>query len=188
MDAFAKAAGSIDSYTATILTHEVDGTNTQDRSYAFSFMAPHSAKIEIVGGPGRGSGAAWTGGDTVRGHMGGLLSGIKQSISIHDARATSLRGDTIDSASFPAQLERFKTTKGEITEGTGPTIAGSETDTLTLVPAAAAADHPVTKDVLFLSKTTHLPVRRDRYDGDALVKREDFQDLKLHAGLTDKDF
>jgi len=188
MDEFAKAAGAIDSYTASIVTHEIDGTNTQDRVYSFGFLAPHSAKIEIVSGPGHGSGAAWTGGDTVRGHMGGILSGIKQSISIHDSRATSLRGDTIDSASFPSQLEHFKTTKGEITEGAGPVVGGVDTDTITLVPAVPGTDHPVTKDVLFISKVTHLPVRRERYAGDTLVKREDFQDVKLHAGLTDKDF
>lgn len=185
---FAQAVGAIDDYTVSIATHETSGNDVQDRGYNYAFKKPALAKIETVSGPGRGGAAVWHGGDTVRGHQGGILSMIKLTINIHDGRAVSLRGDTIDSASFPAQLEHFRTIKGELVEGTGPAIGGVATETLTLKVADAAANGNVSRDVLFLSTANHLPVRRERFEGERLVKREDFTNLKLNLGLKDDYF
>jgi outer membrane lipoprotein-sorting protein len=185
---FAQAVGAIDDYTVSIATHETSGTDVQDRGYHYFFKKPALAKIETVSGPGHGSAAVWHGGDTVRGHQGGFFAGIKLTIGIHDGRAVSLRGDTIDSASFPAQLEHFRTTKGELSEAAGPAIGGVATEALTLKPADPAANRNVSRDVLFLSNANHLPVRRERFEGDTLVKQEDFTNLKLNVGLKDDDF
>jgi hypothetical protein len=160
----------------------------QDRGYNYAFKKPALAKIETVSGPGRGSAAVWHGGDTVRGHQGGFFSGIKLNIGIHDGRAVSLRGDTIDSASFPSQLEHFRTTKGELSEAAGPAIGGVATESLTLKVADPAANANVSRDVLFISSATHLPLRRERFEGDRLVKQEEFTNLKLNPGLKDDDF
>jgi outer membrane lipoprotein-sorting protein len=185
---FAQAVGSFDDYTVSISTHELSGDNVQDRGYKYAFKKPALAKIETVSGPGRGSAAVWHGGDTVRGHQGGFFSGIKLNIGIHDGRAVSLRGDTIDSASFPAQLEHFRTTKGELSEAAGPAIGGVATESLTLKVADPAANGNVSRDVLFLSSANHLPLRRERFEGERLVKQEEFTNLKLNAGLKDDDF
>ncbi len=69
LDAWAK----VSSYTCTIKVHETKGTDVQDRTYNYAYLKPHFAKIDITGGPGRGGGASWTGGDTVSGHQGGIL-------------------------------------------------------------------------------------------------------------------
>jgi outer membrane lipoprotein-sorting protein len=185
---FAQAVAGINDYTVTITTHETAGTRVQDRVYEYAFKKPSFAKIETVSGPGRGSAAVWHGGDTVRGHQGGFLAPIRLTVGIHDGRAVSLRGDTIDSASFPYQLDHFRSTKGELTEAAGPAIAGVVTEELTLKPADPAADGNVTRDVLYLSTVTHLPVRRERFEGDQLVKQEDFTNLKLNVGLKDDYF
>ncbi len=185
---FAQAVAGVADYTVSITTHEVKGTDVRDNVYHYWFKKPALAKIETVSGRGRGSAAVWHGGDTVSGHQGGILSIIKLTVGIHDGKAVSLRGDTIDSASFPAQLEHFRTTKGELAEGPGPAIAGAPTETLTLKPADPVANGDVSRDVLFLSNATHLPVRRERYEGDKLVKQEDFTELKLNVGLKDGDF
>lgn len=185
---FAQAVAGVADYTVSITTHEVKGSDVRDNVYNYWFKKPALAKIETVSGRGRGSAAAWHGGDTVSGHQGGILSFIRLTVGIHDGKAVSLRGDTIDSASFPAQLEHFRTTKGELTEGPGPAIAGAPTESLTLKPADPAANGNVSRDVLYFANATHLPVRRERYEGDQLVKREDYTDLKLNVGLGDGDF
>lgn len=185
---FAQAVGALDNYTVSIATHEISGTRVQDRRYNYAFKKPTLAKIETVAGPGRGSAAVWHGGDTVRGHQGGILAGIRLTIGIQDGRAVSLRGDTIDSASFPAQLQHFQAVKGELTQAPAPPIDGVPNEALTLVPADPAANGNVSRDVLFLSTATHLPVRRERFEGDRLVKQEDFTNLKLNPGLKDDDF
>jgi len=184
--AFATAWAAIDDYTATITVHETDGKNVQDRVYRYAYKKPSDAKIDVVAGPGKGSGAVWTGGDHVRGHLGGFLSGIKQSIPITDPRATSLRGDTIDRASFASIADDLK--NGRVDPATTDVmVAGVLTDavTIALTPSAPGG---VTREVVYLARTTHLPVRRASYVADVLVKQEDFSEVKLDPGLTEGAF
>jgi outer membrane lipoprotein-sorting protein len=182
--AFAK----VNDYTATVTVHEVDGKNADDHVYAYAFKRPTSAKIDVLSGSNKGGGIVWTGGDKVKGHRGGILSGIHLTLDLHDKQVLSLRGDSIDTGTIPAMLDRFKQVKGDVTEGSGMTIDGVATDAVTLKVADSAADKGVTREVLYLSKTTHLPVRRDRFAGDTLVKSEVFTNLKTNVGLKDSDF
>ncbi len=179
--AFLDAWAKVDSYTDTIVSHEVKGTQTEDRTYHFAYLKPHYARIDIIDGPGKGGGAVWAGGDTVHGHQGGFLSGIKLQVSIHDGRAVSLRGDTIDYASFESAAQQIKAAK-DITQGT---TAGL--DSVTITYPAGAADG-VTKRVIAFSKTTHLPAERISYAGDQVVKDEKYSDIKLNVGLKPDDF
>jgi len=183
---FATAWAAVDNYTDTITTHETDGTNVQDRVYHYAYKKPHFAKIDIVAGAGRGGGAVWTGGDTVKGHQGGFTSFVKLNVAITDGRATSLRGDTIDKGSFQNIADELKTGKVEAaTEGA--TIAGVAADGVTIdLPAGTPGG--VTKQVVYFARTTHLPLRRVTYAGDVVVKQEDFTDIKLNPGLTEADF
>jgi hypothetical protein len=146
------------------------------------------AKAEIVSGPGSGGVAVWHGGDTVRGHQGGFLRFITLNVNVHDARATSLRGDTIDSASFESQLEHVRATKGKLDEAQGPTIEGGVTDVLTLAAADPAANRNVTREVLYVSRATHLPVKRELFEGNIVVKTQIFSALRINPGLQAKDF
>jgi hypothetical protein len=116
------------------------------------------------------------------------LSFVKLTLDIHDARAESLRGDTIDTAYFGQKLTHFETTKGELSEAPGPVVEGAPTVAITLNVADPSTDHDVSREVLYLSTVTHLPVKAERYEGKALVKREIFRDLKANVGLTDADF
>jgi outer membrane lipoprotein-sorting protein len=187
-DAFQKAWSAIEDYHETIVVHEIYQNNTQDRTYDYSFKKPSFAHIEVTAGPGRGSGAVWRGGDTVKGHQGGFLSMLRMNVPIADGRATSLRGDTIDVASFAYELEHFLRTPGTLAEGPGPAIEGVPTTAVTLAVADPAKNEGVSKDVLDISNETHLPVRREQYAGETLVKTETFRNVQLNPGLKASDF
>ncbi|MFY9779723.1 MAG: hypothetical protein WAJ85_04345 [Candidatus Baltobacteraceae bacterium] len=187
-DAFQKAWSSIDNYHETIVVHEIYQNKTQDRTYDYSFKKPSFAHIEVTAGPGRGSGAVWRGGDTVKGHQGGFLSMVRLNVSINDGRATSLRGDTIDVASFAYELRHFLETPGTLSEDPGPTIEGVVTTAVTLAVADPSKNKDVSKDVLDISNETHLPVRREQYAGETLVKTETFRNVQLNPGLKSSDF
>jgi outer membrane lipoprotein-sorting protein len=188
LDAFGAAWANVHDYSETIIAHETtnDGKETQDRTYSYEFVKPTSALIQITDGPGKGGGAAWHGGDQVKGHQGGLFSGVKLIISKSDPRATSLRGDQIDVASFGYELDHFLNTPGTLSEAPGPALEGQATTAVTLAAAPAEANG-VTREVLDVSNSTHLPVKREEYVGATLVKSEEFKDLKLNPGLTVKD-
>ncbi len=185
---FADAWKAVNDYSCSIVDHEVLGSQVQDRRYDYWFKKPSLAKIEIVSGPGKGSGSVWHGGDTVVGHQGGFMHFVHMTVSIHDPRAVSLRGDTIADASFGSILAMYQSGKGTVTEAAGEPVDGTPTDMLVMKITDPASDKGVTRDVLYLSKSTHLPVRRVRYAGDAIVKQEDFVNVKINPGLKDSDF
>ena len=181
--AFQAAWGKVDNYSETIVAHETtnDGKSSQDRTYSYKFVKPTAALIEITDGPGKGGGAAWHGGDRVKGHQGGFLSHVKLIISITDPRATSLRGDTIEVASFGYELDHVLNTAGTLSEA-----AGASGAVVTLTPSSPEKSG-VTKETLTIDNMTHLPVERDQYVGATIVKSEKFSDVKLNPGLTVKD-
>lgn len=183
-DAFAK----VNDYTITVHAHEVKGDRTQDRVYHYWFKRPNLAKTLIVSGDGTGSGGVWNGGDKVSGHQGGMLAFIHLKVDLHDPRATSLRGYTIPQGLLQNEVQKYKDTKGDLTERTGPTIDGSPTDEVDLKIADPSANDNITRATMYFSKTTHFPVRQIRYENDKIVTDTSFSDLKTNVGLADSDF
>jgi outer membrane lipoprotein-sorting protein len=181
--AFLDAWSKITSYTADIKIHVVKGTDVQDRTYHYAYLKPHFAKIDITGGPGKGGGGTWKGGDSVSGHKGGIISGIHRNVSIHDPDAVDLRGGTIVEASFDNVADNIKSaataTNGE------DSWNGTAYDTVTI---PYTDPFGATKRVIYLSKTTHLPARRVTFAGSAIVVDEVFTDINPAASLKESDF
>jgi outer membrane lipoprotein-sorting protein len=182
-NAFKKANESVKDYTETLVAHEVNGTRVEDRTYHFAFAKPSSARSTIVSGPGRGGEAVWNGGDHVRGHQGGFLSGIKLTLSITDGRTTDLRGKTITAAFYPTIIAAFEGDGGKMSEEPGPVVDGMPTDAVILVPNDPAKHRGLTKDEMILSRATHLPVEHLGYIGTQLVEDERFTDIKINPDL-----
>jgi len=186
--AFDQAFAGISDYTCILHVHEVDGTQSQDRVYQYSFMKQHYVKTLILDGDGKGSGGVWVGGDRVSGHLSGILSGIHMKIDLHDPRAVSLRGVTIPEALMPRVIDDYGTIPGKLTEMNGGKLGGVETDRLELTVADPAANHDVTEQIVYLSKQTHWPIRQIMYSGSQIVLDESVADLKTNVGLTQNDF
>ena len=187
LDAFESAWSHVNDYTVTVRAHEVAGSDTQDRTYQFWYKKPNHAKTLIVDGPGRGSGGVWSGGDTVSGHLGGILAHIHQTVGLHDGKAVSLRGYTIPQGLIMNQVAQYKEIKGALSQHAGP----GDTEVVELKPASVASsgtEAGVTKMEIFFSKSTHMPVRQIRYAGDKVVTDESWSDLKTNVGLGDGDF
>jgi outer membrane lipoprotein-sorting protein len=188
IDAFNAAFAQVTSYTFKLHSHEVKGTDVQDRVYDYSFMKPHFAKTLIESGAGKGSGGVWAGGDQVSGHQGGFLSGIHLKVDLHDGRATSLRGYTIPDGLPQNIIARYANIKGELTQAPGGPIAGVNTDLLTLKVADPASNGGVSEQRLYLSQATHFPLREIFNAGDQVVLDQSFTDYNLNPGLTQNDF
>ncbi|HZO95150.1 MAG TPA: hypothetical protein VFB22_15500 [Candidatus Baltobacteraceae bacterium] len=179
LDAWAKVPG----YTCTIKVHETKGADVQDRTYDYAYLKPHFAKIDITGGPGRGGGASWKGGDTVSGHQGGFLSGIHLTVSIHDGRAVDLRGGTVAEASFQNIADELKGAPAAQTSE--EPYNGATVDVVTF---PYSDGNGATKRAVFISQATHLPVRRVTWAGPAIVEDEQFANVNTNANLKESDF
>jgi outer membrane lipoprotein-sorting protein len=186
--AFDRAFAGINDYTCILHSYEVNGAKKQDRIYEYSFMKPHYLKTLILQGNGKGSGAVWVGGDQVSAHMGGIFSGIHVKINVDDPRAMSLHGVTIPDGMLPGIINDYETIPGTLTETDGGKIGGVETDRLDLKVDDPSSNHDITEQVVYLSKTTHWPVRQIMYSGSEVVLDESVDDLKTNVGLTRSDF
>ncbi|HEX5275108.1 MAG TPA: hypothetical protein VFW34_07520 [Candidatus Rubrimentiphilum sp.] len=186
--AFQETFAKVDDYTVIVNAHEVLGNQTQDRTYRYMFKRPHLVKTQILSGPGTGGGGVWTGGDTVSGHQGGILSFIHLTVGIHDGRATSLRGYTIPDGILQNQVGKYTSIKGTLSERNGPVIGGQETTLVELKIAPGAGEPGETRAVIYFSKATHLPVAQIRWAGDQIISREFWTDLRTNVGLKDSDF
>jgi len=182
-DAFVRTMGRIDGYSDTVVAHEVAGERVEDRTYHVTYAKPGLARSEIIAGPGRGSVAVWDGGDTVRGHVGGLLAGIKITVGIGDHRATDIRGKTIASGYFPA-IVRLYATSGALSESPG----APGTTVVTFVPRDPAAERGLTREDIVLSDATHLPLEHAGYQNGVLVERERFEDYTIDPTLPPGTF
>jgi hypothetical protein len=184
VSAFMEAYAKIDSYVADVTMHETNGNAVQDRTYRYSYLKPHFAKAEVTSGPGKGGGVVWRGGDTLKGHQGGFFSRIKVEMSIHDRRAVSLRGDTIEFGSIESVVADLKAPNQ--TESSG-TVDAQPVAIVTI--SYAQPENGVVKEAIAFSKTTHLPIRRTQYGpGDAVLKQVDIRSLDSSVKLTEADF
>lgn len=180
---FSAAWDKVNTYTCTIAAHEVSGSRVQDRTYAMEFRKPLDTRMDITGGDGRGGAAVWHGGDTVRGHQGGIISFIKLNLNIHDSKAVSIRGTTIADANFGAFLSHIKGLKGATVDAAAD---GSDTK-INIAVADPSADGNVTKELLVLG-SNNLPIEFDQWEGDNQVKRVKYSDVALNVDIPDSAF
>lgn len=179
---FAAVWGKLNSYTCSLSAHEVLGTRVQDRSYNFIFRKPYDTKMDITGGDGKGGAAVWHGGDTLRGHKGGIISFIHKTLKIDDPEATSLRGTTIAQANFGAILDHVKSLKGSI-----KATASGDITTIDFSVPDPSGDLNVTKERIVLA-SSGLPAEYDQWEGETLVRRIAYSDVIVDPQLTDADF
>jgi hypothetical protein len=186
--AFDRAFARVNDYTCILHSYEANGAKTQDRVYQYAFMKPHYLKTVVLDGNDRGSGAVWVGGDQVSAHMGGILSGIHVKINVDDPRAISLHGVSIPDGLLPGIIDDYQTIPGTLTETDGGRIGNVETDRLDLKIADPSSDHNFTEQIVYLSTSTHWPIRQIIYSGSTIVLDEWVADLKVNVGLTRRDF
>ncbi|MDQ2663907.1 MAG: hypothetical protein M3Y18_07735 [Candidatus Eremiobacteraeota bacterium] len=185
--AFDRAFEGITDYQMTVSSREVRGSSVQERTYHYAFLRPHYEKIDILSGEGRGGGAVWIGGESVKGHKG-FLSFIHLTRSLHSPDATSLLGLTMVNGLMQNVVDRFKTTAGKLEQHPGPVIDGRPTDEVVLHIADPASNFGIDKFVLDLSRATHFPVLETAYARGVIVLDQRYLEIKINTGLAAGDF
>lgn len=173
LDGFEHAWSSINSYQTQVACFNVKGSQTQLSSYDYTFTKPSSISMNIVSGPSAGNSVTWSGGDSVVAGRGMF----KRSFKLTDPTVTSLRGATVVDLSFGSILQHAQQTKGTMTASTAP-LNGIQTNAVNIDVADPASDGGLTRESLYLSPTTNLPLRVDGYEGSQLVSSCTFTNTK----------
>jgi outer membrane lipoprotein-sorting protein len=183
LSAFKSAWAAVTAYSATITVSERKNAKVQNmvtKVFKYTFRRPSTVTVDVVGGPKSGVSLLWTGGTTVIAHRGSGLGGmLKKTLSLHDPQITTARGSSIDELSFGHILAHAQQTPGKISQGPVETINGVATEAVTLIPTRPATDAGYTREIIEISRTTHLPLRVLGYQGPTLVRKIDFVDVKV---------
>ena len=179
-EAFASTWAGVAAYSSTVTVSERKGTQVQTAVYDYTFRKPSHVTLHVVKGANAGATLVWDGGETVVLHRGsGLAALFKKRVSLHDPLVTTIRGSSVDQLSFSAILAHAPQVSGRVSEAPGDVIDGVLTDEVTLIPLDPAADAGLSREIIEISPTTHVPMRVLGYDGPTVVRQIDFADVKL---------
>jgi hypothetical protein len=180
LNAFASAWSRINAYSATITVFERKGDQFQNVIFDYTFRRPSGVMVHARSGANTGVTLVWNGGSTLVGQRGsGLARLFKKTLSLHDPLVTTIRGSSIDELSFAAILAHAEQTPGKISEFSGEIIDGIATDAVALIPAVPAPNVALSREVVEISTTTHVPVRVLGYEGALLVRKIEFSNVKI---------
>jgi len=180
-------------YTVTIEAREVRGERSAQQILRYAYRRPDSARLEVLAGPKRGSIVVWHGDDLAVAYRRGLRI-FSVRLEPWDERVTSLRGNGVLTPNFDKVLACFAGHGSRVSERRGPVVEGESTTAIVLAHAGIACeldspvDREVTRDVLYVSQRTRLPVRRERFAGARLVESWELRDLQLNRDLPDSAF
>ncbi len=172
--------------TEMIVTHEVRGNLVSDDTYKITARRPMSTRCEALAGPNKGGVVVWIGGEKVKAHPGGVLSHVVVIANRHDRRATDLVGYGCGETTL-TNIVAYWTAHGTIVESPGTPVDGVATAMIAWTPQA---DFPLglTREELYLSTVTHLPVMTKGYIGTMLVENSKFTSIALNANVPDSAF
>lgn len=179
LSAFSSAWAAVTAYNATVTVFEQKGVAVQNVIFKYTFRKPSTVTVDVIGGPNNGVSLLWTGGTTLSAHRSGLAAALKETLSLHDAKVTTIRGSSIDQLSFAQILAHAEQTPGTISQGPGLVINGVSTDAVTLIPTHPATDAGYTREIIEISRVTHFPLRIIGYQGTTLVRKVDFVAVAL---------
>jgi hypothetical protein len=178
--AFAAARSRIVSYTAKVTVFEKKDEQLQNVVFDYAFHLPSDVRVHVAPGPNAGVTLSWSGGSTVVARRGsGLAALFKRTLSLHDPLSTTIRGSSIDELSFGALLAHAQQTAGVLSATEGEVIDGSATTAIALEPTGAASDAGLTREIIEVSATTHLPMCVLGYAGSELVRKIDFSNVTV---------
>ncbi|MGA8534692.1 MAG: hypothetical protein WB615_11330 [Candidatus Tumulicola sp.] len=181
LDAFAHALAGVTNYSATVTIFDQKAAQTQNVVFDYRFSRPSNVIVHVIAGPNTGITINWDGGSTVTAHRGsGLVAMFTRTLSLHDPLVTTLQGASIDQLSFGAILSQAQQEVGRLLLAQGGVVDGVAVNSLTLLPVASA-DTGLTREVVEMSATTHLPIRVFGYDGSTLVSNIGFSNVKLQT-------
>ena len=174
LDQFAKAWSAVQGYNATIQLYEVKGGSSEHATFAYSFAKPKMVTMHVNQGPNSGATVKWTGGSTVYASKSGMFGiTMGKNVNLNDPLVTSLRGYTVSDLSLAGIFAHAKQTAGTLSSG-ATTLSGNPVTAVTLTVANPAQDNGMTREVLYLSPGTQLPVRVDGFVGSQLVRMYTF--------------
>ncbi len=177
-------------YQCTLYSHMTKGNKKEDRVYLYRFMKPHWIYMKVIKGSSKGAEIVYnpeTG--KIRAHKGGILSKIKLTLDPTDKKVLSLRGHRVDRTDFGTILNAWIRVRDRVkVVEFGGRVDGIECIVLEAKGLDPSLWNGADRARLYIRTDNYLPYVREEYEGDKLVHRAIYKDLKINTGLTKDDF
>ena len=176
----------------------------QERKSRYYFKKPYLVRLEVIWGTqpnDSGSEAIYSGGKKIKGHQGGLLSGIALNINIDSGLAVSLRGHSVRDSTMDAMVERIKLYQknGVVSMGESGKLDGRDVIVLNLAgkdsqpllelfPEDIELKQGVNREKVYIDLGYKLPIKWELYEKDELMRVIEYQNLKINLGLPEEIF
>ncbi len=181
---------ALQDYQCTLVSHMIKGKKTEDRVYLYKFMKPHWIYMKVIKGKDKGAEIIYnpeTG--KIRAHKGGLLSKIKLTLKPTDKKVLSIRGHRVDKTDFGSILSAWLKVKDRAkVVGLGGKVDNIPCTVLEVDGLNPAEWNGANRAKIYIRMDNYLPYVREEYEGDTLVHRAVYKNLKINVGLTKDDF
>ncbi len=177
---------TVENYECIINVNTVAGKRKQKREMKIYYDRSGFVRLNILKGESKGSVAIYNPKtDKVRGHKGGLLKGIKLTLSKTDKQTTDIRGIRIDQAPFAFFAERVEKFKADpILFSVLPDKKAAITIDLKDKYRVGNAD----KWKLYFDISTSLIYRMQYFHGDSLVQENHYSEFKTNMKIKENIF
>lgn len=179
---------AVSDYQFTMQAKVVKGNRVEKATYNDYFKKPDLFRTEVTGGPKTGSAVVQQADGKIRGHQGGLLSGIVLTLGPTDGRLYDIRGNYFLEAEWSRHLKQIESrlTKGAQAALAGDTLNGQAVQVLTLNISDPADD--VTQEIVWFDAAQKYIVKLQELAGDTVVLENIITDQKNDQNLPDSLF
>ena len=175
---------SLRDYECAVEVQSDLGKRVETGAAKFWYKQPGMLRVNITRGSKRGTVVAVDRGGKIRGHKGGLLSGIVRSMKPNDKRLLTIRGTSLLSLDWGSFYRKFR--EGAIRPAARIIVEPRSDPTAPhLVSLSSPADGKDVREVYTIEPQRWIMVEGSTYEGDARVEHVLFQDVKLDTGVED---
>jgi outer membrane lipoprotein-sorting protein len=184
-----ETVNKITDYQCRLFEWGYKGPEYEKKTLNFYFKSPAKIRVDIIEGNrlfDAGSVAVFAGGNLVEGKKGGLLSGFVAKLDKKDPLIASVRGTAIDEIGLQGILVKLKFHLMH----SAYTVCnmGDGVYCLTAIVNDPSLNGGVSKEVLYLDKTTLLPIKMEGFEGDKQVVYAEWSSYIFNAGLPPELF
>lgn len=183
---FGRFLETVTDYQCRMYEWSIKGRKKEIRYINFYFRKPRLIRMDIIDGNRNGdpgSIAVLLPDGRVRGRKGGILSPFAITVDKDSAPATTIRGVTFDESDALAALDRLHFLLDHSTVRFSTDPGGWLFDCLLDKP-----EQEITREILYLSSTTMMPVYTKSMEGDKLVQHVEWSSYIINGGLPEEFF
>lgn len=181
---------SLHDYQCTLVSHMTKGKKREDRVYLYKFMKPHWIYMKVIKGKVKGAEIIYNPEmGKIRAHKGGILSKIKLTLKPTDKKVLSIRGHRVDKTDIGSILSAWLKVKDRAkVVGFGGKVDDIPCTILEVDGLESIEWNGADRAKIYIRMDNFLPYVREEYEGDKLVHRAIYKDIKINVGLTKDDF